>query len=73
MKTLIRIIKLLLFLMIAGFIVLSLSDWYLYRTHPEHDVGNSAPWYLPIQIRAVFTGAGTAVFLWILGRLKKRR
>lgn len=73
MKTLIRIIKLLLFLMVAGFVVSSLLDWHLYRTHPEHDVGNSAPWYLPIQIRAVFTGAGTAVFLWILGRLKKRR
>lgn len=71
-KFLIRIFQALIVLTIASFAVSSVLVWYLYRTHPEEYVANSAPWYLPIQIRAVYTGVGLLVFGGILKRLKKK-
>ncbi len=71
-KALIRIFQALIVFTIVSFVVSSFLVWNLYRTHPEHYVANSAPWYLPIQIRAVFTGAGLFLFGGILKRLKRK-
>lgn len=71
-KILIRIFQALIVLTIVSFVVSSVLVWNLYRMHPEHYATNSAPWYLPIQIRAVYTGIGLLVFGGILKRLRRK-
>lgn len=50
--------------------------WFHYRAHPDFYAIQSAPWYLSIQIRAVFTAAIVAALLlarWAIRRQLSRK
>lgn len=74
MKKLYYILKLALWAVIGGFIGSSVYRYYDYKTHPNLYAVQSAPWYLSIQISAVFAALIVTVILigmWVIRRFLK--
>ena len=69
MKKLYNILKIVLWSFIGVFIGKSFFKWYDYNAHPDLYAMQSAPWYLSIEISAVFTIIVVIVILavmWII-------
>ena len=49
-----------------------LFKWYDYKTHPDLYVMQSAPWYLSIEISAVFTIIVVILIFTIMRIIRKR-
>ena len=57
---------------VGGFIGSSAYTFWDYRAHPGLYAMQSAPWYLSIQTRAVFTAAAVAVLLLLRWLVRQR-
>lgn len=73
MKKLYNILKIILWSFIGVFIGSSLYKWYDYKVHPDLYAMQSAPWYLSIQISAVFTIVVVIVILIVMWIIRKKR
>lgn len=66
MKKLYIVLKIVLWCYIGGFIGSSLYKCYDYKAHPGLYAMQSAPWYLSIEINAIFTLTVVVVVLIML-------
>lgn len=69
MKKLYHILKMVLWSFIGVFIGSSIFQYYDYKTHPDLYQWQSAPWYLIIEIRGIFTAvivAAILIAMWII-------
>lgn len=57
---------------VGVFIGSSAYTFWDYRAHPDLYAMQSAPWYLSIQTRAVFTAAAVAVLLLLRWLVRQR-
>jgi hypothetical protein len=57
---------------IGTFIVISLYKWYDYKKYPDLYAVQSAPWYLSIEINAIFTLMIVIAILIIMWVVKKK-
>jgi len=57
---------------VGVFLGSSIYTFYDYKTHPGLYAMQSAPWYLSIQVRAVFTLALVAAVLLLRWYLRKK-
>ncbi len=73
MKKLYDILRIMLWCSIGVFIGSSLYRYYDYQTHLELYAMQSAPWYLSIQIRGIFTAVLVAVIRVAMWIIKKKR
>lgn len=72
MKKLYNVLKIMLWSFIGIFIGSSLYKWYDYKNHPDLYAMQSAPWYLSIEISAIFTLAVVSVILIIMWIIKRK-
>ncbi len=72
MKKLYSILRIVLWSFIGVFIGSSFYKWYDYKVHPDLYAMQSAPWYLSIEINAVFTILVVIVILIIMRAVRKR-
>lgn len=72
MKKLYVILKIAMGCIGGTFIGSSIFQYYDYITHPDIYMLQSAPWYLSIQIRGIFTAIAFAVILIIMAVIRKR-
>lgn len=72
MKKLYSILRIVLWSFIGVFIGNSLFKWYDYKTCPDLYAMQSAPWYLSIEISAVFTIIVVIVILTIMWIIRKK-
>jgi uncharacterized membrane protein len=72
MKRLYRFLQVILFGFVGTFIGTSLYKWYDYKKHPDLYAMQSAPWYLSIEINAIFTLVIVVVILIIMLVVKKK-
>jgi uncharacterized membrane protein len=72
MKRLYRFLQVILFGFVCAFIGTSLYKWYDYKKYPDLYVMQSAPWYLSIEINAIFTLVIVVVILIIMLVVKKK-
>jgi hypothetical protein len=61
-----------LFGFVGAFIGTSLYKWYDYKKYPDLYAMQSAPWYLSIEINAIFTLVIVVVILIIMLVVKKK-
>jgi hypothetical protein len=57
---------------VGTFIGTSLYKWYDYKKYPDLYVMQSAPWYLSIEINAIFTLAIVVAILIVMCVVKKK-
>jgi hypothetical protein len=57
---------------VGAFIGTSLYKWYDYKKYPDLYAMQSAPWYLGIEINAIFTLAIVVAILIVMWVVKKR-
>lgn len=72
MKKLYSILKIVLWSFIGVFIGKSLFTWYDYKAHPDLYAVQSVPWYLSIEINAVFTITVVIVILTVMWMIRKK-
>ena len=72
MKTLYKALKIALWAYIGAFIGSSLFRWWDYTARPGFYEVQSAPWYLSIQINAVFTAIIVFLLLIAMYFIKKK-
>ncbi len=72
MKKIYSVLRIMLWSFIGVFIGSSLFKWYDYKTHPDLYVMQSAPWYLSIEISAVFTIIVVILIFTIMRIIRKR-
>lgn len=72
MKKLYSILKVVLYCVISIFLGSSLYKYYDYKIHPDLYEIQSAPWYLSIQISAVFTIFIITLIFAIMNWIKKK-
>lgn len=72
MKKLYFLLRIMLWSFIGVFIGSSLFKWYDYKTHPGLYAMQSAPWYLSIEISAIFTVIVVIVILIIMWMIRKK-
>lgn len=72
MKKLYIILRIMLWSFVGVFIGSSFFEWYNYKTHPELYVMRSAPWYLNIEIGAIFTIIVVIVILTVMWIIRKK-
>ncbi len=72
MKKFYSILRILLWSFIGVFIGSSLFKWYDYKAHPDLYAMQSAPWYLSIEISAVFTIIVVIVILTVMWIIRKK-
>ncbi len=72
MKKLYSILRIVLWSFIGSFIGSSLYKLYDYKVHPDLYAMRSAPWYLSIEINAIFTIAAVIAILIIMWVIKKK-
>lgn len=72
MKAIYNLLKLAIGCIIGVFIGMSLYTCWDYHAHPGLYASQSAPWYLGIQIHAVFTVVICAVLLVVLWGIKRK-
>lgn len=72
MKAIYHLLKTLLWCFIGVFIGSSLYRYYDYKTHPDFYAIQSAPWYLDIEVRAIFTIVIVVILFIILWVLRKK-
>lgn len=72
MKKLYSILKTILWCFIGVFIGSSIYQYYDYKDHPGLYEMQSAPWYLPIEIRGIFTAVIVAIILVVMWIIRKR-
>ena len=72
MKKLHDILKILLWCFVGVFIGSSIYQYYDYKIHPGLYEMQSAPWYLSVEIRGIFTVIIAAVILIIMRIIKKK-
>lgn len=72
MRKLYNILKMVSWCFVGVFIGSSIYQYYDYKTHPDLYEWQSAPWYLSIEIRGVFTAIIIAVLLIIIHIIKKK-
>jgi uncharacterized membrane protein len=61
-----------LFGFVGAFIGTCLYKWYDYKKYPDLYAMQSAPWYLSIEINAIFTLVFVVVILIIMLVVKKK-
>lgn len=74
MKNLYRILKTLVWCFIGVFIGSSIYQYYDYKVQPGLYEMQSAPWYLSIEIRGIFTAVIVVIILvgmWIIRKKMK--
>lgn len=67
-----KILRIMLWSFIGVFIGSSLFKWYDYKMHPGLYAMQSAPWYLSIEINAIFTVIVVIVILIIMWMIRKK-
>ncbi len=72
MRIIYRLLTIILWSGTGFFIGTSIYRCYDYYAHPDKYLVTSAPWYLSIQINAVFTVIFASVLLVIMWLIKKR-
>jgi hypothetical protein len=72
MKQLYSLLQVMLWCFVGTFIGTSLYKWYDYKKYPDLYVMQSAPWYLSIEINAIFTLAIVVAILIVMCVVKKR-
>ncbi len=72
MKKIYSVLRIALWSFIGVFIGSSLYNWYDYKTHPDLYAMQSAPWYLSIEISAIFTIIVVIVIFTIMWIIKKK-
>ena len=72
MKKLYQILNIILWSFVGVFIGNSIYKFYDYKTHPDIYIAQSAPWYLNIEIQAVFTAIIVVVICVIMRMIKKK-
>ena len=72
MRKLYSILRIALWSFIGVFIGSSLFKWYDYKAHSDLYAVQSAPWYLSIEISAVFTIMVVIVILTVMRIIKKK-
>lgn len=71
-KKLCQILNIILWSSVGVFIGGSIYKFYDYKTHPDIYAIQSAPWYLGIEIQAVFTAIIVVVIFAIMRIIKKK-
>lgn len=71
MKKLYIILRIVLWSFAGVFIGSSLFKWHDYKTHPDLYAMQSAPWYLSIEINAIFTIIVVIVILTVMWIIRK--
>lgn len=72
MKTAYRVLKIVLWSVVTFFVGTSSYRCYDYYVHPGLYAATSAPWYLSIQINAVFTVIIAASLLMVMWFIKRK-
>lgn len=72
MKKLYSILKILLWSVIGSFVGSSVYQYYQYKTYSELYTYNSAPWYLIIEIRGIFTAIVVLTIFIIMCIIRKK-
>lgn len=72
MKKLYNILKMVLWCFVGVFIGSSIYQYYDYKTHLGLYEMQSAPWYLSIQIRGIFTFIIVAAIFIVMCIIKKK-
>lgn len=72
MKQLYYFLKIVLWCFIGVFMGSSIYQFYDYRTYPDLYAMQSAPWYLSIEIRGIFT-AVIVIVIFIIMRIVKKK
>ena len=72
MKRLYYILKLSLWCFVGVFIGSSLYQYYDYKKYPDLYAVQSAPWYLSIEIRGIFTAIIVMAILIVMWIVKKK-
>lgn len=72
MKKLYSILKIVLWSFIGVFIGSSLFKWCDYKVHPDLYAMQSAPWYLSIEVSAVFTIIVMVIILTVMWIIREK-
>ena len=72
MKKIYNILKVVLYCIVGNFLGSSFYQYYDYKMHPDVYIIRSAPWYLSIQISAVFAILSMALIFAIMAWIKKK-
>lgn len=72
MKNLYNILRIVMWSFIGVFIGYSGYKYYDYKKHPDLYAMQSAPWYLSIELYAVFTIIVVAIILIIMWSIRKK-
>lgn len=73
MKKCYQILKMSIWCLIGVFIGSSMFQYYDYKTHPGYYEWQSAPWYLIIEIRGIFTVILVVILLLVMLMIRKNR
>lgn len=73
MKKLYHILRIVLWSTVGVFIGTSIYTWHDYRTRPGLYAMQSAPWYLRIQVNAVYSVVTVAVILFLMWIIRKNQ
>lgn len=72
MKKLYNILKIVSWCLVGVFIGSSIYQYYDYKVHPGLYEMQAAPWYLSIQIRAIFTVIIVTMIIIVMSIIKKK-
>ncbi|MCI8638532.1 MAG: hypothetical protein HFG41_05110 [Coprococcus sp.] len=73
MKTFYNILRILMGSCVGVFLGSSIYRYYDYKTYPELYEMNSAPWYLSIEVNAVYTLISVVLIFIVMQVLKRKR
>lgn len=72
MKKFYNLLRIILWSVIGVFIGGSLYKWHDYKVHPGLYAMQSAPWYLSIEINAIFTAVVVTVIIILMWIIRKK-
>lgn len=72
MRKIYSVLKIMLWSFIGVFVGSSIYKYYDYTSYPDLYAAQSAPWYLSIEINAIFTAIIVVVILLIMWFVRKK-